>query len=346
MKLSARDAARFCNAPDLTRAGILLYGADPVEIAERRRKLVTTLLGNDDGADMRLTRMSGAELRKDGAALLDALKAQGFFGGRQVVLVDDATDGLVKVFESALSEIQSDDAFLVVTAGMLPARSKLRKLFESLGNVAAAAFYGDAPDRGAISDMLRDAGARNVDDEALRDLEALAMTLDAGTLRDLVTRVALYTLDQNEPVSSSDIAICAPGAGDAAIDEVLSVVAEGKVAEIGPLMGRLEAQGQAPTSLAISAARLFRQIHMVGSVSGGDIDGAISALRPPVFGPRRAALVRQCRIWRRDNAEAVLKLLLETDGLLRGGSGAAGYAILERAFLKIAMTAQRAGRAR
>lgn len=124
------------------------------------------------------------------------------------------------------------------------------------------------------------------------------------------------------------------------------MIAEGQVSAIGPLMSRLEAQGQAPTSLAISASRLFRQIHMVGSLSGGDIDGAVSALRPPVVGPRRAALIRQCRIWRRDNAEAVLKLLLETDGLLRGGSGAAGYAILERAFLKIAMTAQRSARSR
>lgn len=345
MKLSARDAARFCAAPDPTRAGILLYGADPVEISERRRTLVKTLLGDDDEADMRLTRMSGADLRKDGAVLLDALKAQGFFGGRQVVLVDEATDGTVKAFEAALDQIRDGDAFLVVTAGMLPARSKLRKLFESRGHVAAAAFYGDAPDRGVIGDLLRDAGARNVSDEAMRDLEALAMTLDAGAFRDLATRLALYTMDSDEAVSAEDVATCAPGAGDAAIDEVLTVIAEGKVSAIGPLMSRLEAQGQAPTSLAISAARLFRQIHLVGSVSGGDVDGAVSSLRPPVFGPRRAALIRQCRIWRRDNAEAVLKLLLETDELLRGGSGAAGYAILERAFLKIAMTAQRAARA-
>ena len=106
-------------------------------------------------------------------------------------------------------------------------------------------------------------------------------------------------------------------------------------------MARMEAQGQAPTSLAIGASRLFRQIHLVGSVGGGNVDSAIATLRPPVFGPRRAALIRQCRIWRRDNAEAVLRLLLETDAMLRGGSGAAGYAILERAFLKISMTAQK-----
>lgn len=344
MKLSARDAARFCAAPDLTRAGILLYGADPVEIAEKRRQLVSTLLGDADGADMRLTRMSGSDLRKDGAAMIDAMKAQGFFGGQQVVLVDDATDGVVKVFEAALSEAQRGDAFLVVTAGMLAARSKLRKLFESAGNAAAAAFYGDAPDRMMIEAMLKDAGAQHISEDALRDIEALAASLDAGTLRDFVTRLALYTLGQDDPVSSRDVTLCAPSAGDTEIDEILSAVAEGKTGLIGPLMSRMQAQGQAPTSLVIGASRLFRQIHLVGSVSGGDVDGAISSLRPPVFGPRRAALIRQCRIWRRDKAESVLQLLLETDGLLRGGSGAAGYAILERAFLKISMTAQQAVR--
>lgn len=344
MKLSARDAARFCTAPDLSRAGVLIYGDDAVEVTERRQKLVSTLLGSDQGADMRLTRLNGASLRKDGAALIDAMKAQGFFGGQQVVLVDDATDGLTGLFEQALAAAAPGDGFLIVTAGMLAARSKLRKLFESRGNAVAAPCYSDVVDRAAIREMLTAVGVRNVDDDALRDLEALAMTLDAGALRDLATRLSLCALDREGHVTAVDVADCAPGAGDAAVDEVLSVVAEGRVDAIGPLMARLEAQGQAPTSLAIAASRLFRQIHMVGSVGGGDVEGAIGALRPPVFGPRRAALVRQCRLWRRDNAEAVLRLLLETDGLLRGGSGAAGYAILERAFLKIAMTAQRAAR--
>ena len=52
------------------------------------------LIGPDGPGEMRLTRMSGAELRKDGSLLLDAIKAVGFFPGPRVAFVEEATDGL------------------------------------------------------------------------------------------------------------------------------------------------------------------------------------------------------------------------------------------------------------
>lgn len=343
MKLSGRDAARFAAKPDLSLSGVLIYGEDGVEVAGRRAKLVNVVLGGEDGADMRLTRLAAADVRRDPASVTDAMKARGFFAGRQVVMVEDAGDGTLPGLQAALSEATPEDAFLVVTAGVLPARSKLRKLFETAKNAAAAPCFGDAPDRGAIGDMLREAGARDVADDAMRDLEALGRALDAGAMRDLITRLALYSMDGDGPVSSADVAACAPRASDAELNEALDAVADGRAEALGPLLARLEAQGQSATGLVIAASRYFRQLHAVAAVTegGGSIDAAVGALRPPVFGSRRDALIRRCRTWRLDPAESALSLLLETDDALRGGAEAAGYAVLERAFLKLALTAQR-----
>lgn len=343
MKLSGRDAARFAAKPDLSLCGVLIYGEDGVEVAARRAKLVNVALGKEDGADMRLTRLAAAEVRRDPASVTDAVKARGFFAGRQVVVVEDAGDGTLPGLQTALAEATPDDAFLVVTAGILPARSKLRKLFEAAKNAAAAPCYGDAPDRGAISDMLREAGARDVSDDALRDLEALGRALDAGAMRDLITRLALYSIDGAGPVSPEDVAACAPRASDAELDEALDAVADGQAEALGPLLSRLEAQGQSATGLVIAASRYFRQLHAVAAVveGGGAIDAAVGSLRPPVFGPRRDALMRRCRKWRLGAVETALSILLETDDALRGGAEAAGYAVLERAFLKLALTARR-----
>lgn len=340
MKLSARDATRFVSAPDLSLCGVLIYGEDGVEVAQRRAKLTAKIA---EGDDMRLTRISANDARRDAASISDAMKAQGFFAGRQVVVLEDASDGVTPAVTAALSDATADDAFLIVTAGILPARSKLRKAFESAKNAAAAPCYGDAPDRESLRSMLVEMGAKDVTDDALRDLESLARMLDTGAVRDLATRLALYTLDEDGPITPAHIEICAPRAADAEMDEALDAIADGKAEALGPLMARLEAQGQSATSLAIAAGRYFRRLHSIAAVAetGGSIDAAVGALRPPVFGPRRDQLIRRGRKWRLSATESALQLLLETDNALRGGAEAAGFAVLERAFLKIALSARR-----
>ena len=71
---------------------MLLFGADAMRVALKRAALVEALIGAEGAAEMRLTRLAGADLRRDPAALLDAMKAVGFFPGARVVLVEEAAD--------------------------------------------------------------------------------------------------------------------------------------------------------------------------------------------------------------------------------------------------------------
>ena len=97
-----------------------------------------------------------------------------------------------------------------------------------------------------------------------------------------------------------------------------------------------------PTGLAIAAGRYFRRLHAIAAVieGGGSADAAVGALRPTVFGPRRDALIRRGRRWRLGAVETAMATIIEADNALRGGAEAAGYAVLERAFLRIALSAK------
>lgn len=347
MKLSGREAARFASSPDLSLAGVLIYGEDGVEVAARRKQIVDAALGADGEArELRLARLRGADVRKDGAAVLDAMKARGFFAGPQAALVEEATDGCADNLRAALAAASEGDAYLVVTAGVLPARSKLRKLFETAKNAAAAPCYGDAPDGDEIRRLLAAEGDPPISGDALRDLEALARILDAGAFRDLIARLALYHLDDPAPISPGDVAVCAPGAGDADMDDAIDAVIEGRTEAVGPLLARVEAQGRTATGVAIVAGRRLRTLHGLLASGGGPggLDAALRGLRPPVFGPRRDALLRAGRVWTLPMVESALKIVLEADDQLRGAANASGFAVLERAFLKLALTAARLGR--
>lgn len=339
MKLARRDAARYLASPDPARGALLLYGPDPNRIGIKRNEVVLALGGPDAEADMRLTRFAAADVRKDAAALADALRAASFFPGQRVVVLDDATDGLTETVKAALTDRADDDAFLVVTAGALPARSSLRKFFEGHPSAATIAIYADPPTREDIEAACAKAGLTNIGDGAARALVALGQSLEPGDFAQTLDKLALYVHGSTDPVTEDDIAACAPASADADVDMVLNLVAEAKIGEIGPAMRNLADQGVTPVTICIGAERHLRTLHAAVTARDG-AETALSRMRPPVFGPRRERLLRQARRWRPDRLEAALSSLVETDLALRSTSPVPPFALLERTLIRIAHMAR------
>ncbi|MEO1552012.1 MAG: DNA polymerase III subunit delta, partial [Pseudomonadota bacterium] len=97
MKTSRDEALRFLSKPDPSASGALLFGADGMRVALKRQDMLHAYLGPGAEEDMRLSRLAAADLRKEPALVIDALKAVGFFPGPRAVLVEDAGDGLAPV---------------------------------------------------------------------------------------------------------------------------------------------------------------------------------------------------------------------------------------------------------
>ncbi|QDC07802.1 DNA polymerase III subunit delta [Oceanicola sp. D3] len=336
MKLSTRDANAFFAKPT-PGPGILISGADAMRVALKRQDLLKALVGPNGEEEMRLSRLSGADLRSDPAALLDAVRGASFFPGPRAVHVEGATDGLTDVFATALSEWQEGDGMVVATAGSLKASSKLRKLFEKDPRARFVAIYDDPPSAAEIKDRLSAAGLANVEHAAMEALVALASHIDPGDLRQFIEKLSLYKLGDSAPLSEAEIAALAPATTEAGVDELLNAAAEAKRDQIGPLMQRLEGQGVNPTTLCIMAGMHFRTLHVAASDPGGPAQG-IAKMRPPVFGPRRDRMIRQAQNWGLARLERALTLLLDTDLALRSaGQTAPQMAQVERAMIRLAM---------
>ncbi|MEM9268041.1 MAG: DNA polymerase III subunit delta, partial [Pseudomonadota bacterium] len=177
MKTSRDDANRFLAKPDPRAAGALLYGMDAMRVALKRQDMLAAHLGPNAEEDMRLTRIPAAELRKEPALVIDALKAVGFFPGPRAVLVEEAADGLTPILKSALEAWADGDAMLVVTAGSLNARSSLRKLFTEHPSTKIIPIYDDPPSRATIEAELARAQLPLPDRETFQDLTTLAHAL-------------------------------------------------------------------------------------------------------------------------------------------------------------------------
>jgi DNA polymerase III subunit delta len=335
MILKGAEAARYCARPDPSRTGLLIYGADAMRVALKRQEAIAALVGPEGEAEMRLSRMSGSDLRKDASLLLDAIKAVGFFPGPRVAFVEDATDGLADVISVALAEWKPGDAVIVVTAGGLTGKSALKVLFDKHLTAVSIGLYDDPPGREEIEDALKKAGLRDIDREAMTDLNTLARVLDPGDFRQTLEKIALYKYGDPSPLTPADVAAMAPATIEAEVDDLIDAVAEARSQAIGPLFRRLEGQGVAPVTICIGALRHFRILHAAATDPQGP---GVGIQKARVNFKQKDAMGRQAGQWGVRALETAVAILLETDLTLRSASKAPGMALMERALIRIAMT--------
>lgn len=337
MKIRGADVARFCAAPPKGIVGALIFGEEPGLVAARRDTLLAALLGAQARAEMRISVLAAGTLRGDPAAVDTALRAGGFFAGRRAVVVGDATDALAPVLAAALGAAVPE-AFLLVTAGTLPARSALRKAFEAAKDAAAAPCFRDAPTRAGLSGVLRQAGIEMIGEDALDELMAIAADLDPVLVDGLAAKIALYKQHDSLPLSAADIAACAPPRGAAAVDDLLDAVSAGQPAATLAALAMLDSQGVSAVEIAIAAGRHFRQLHALAVGAEGPEAAVLARIGPP---SRRDRLAAQARHWGSTRLEAALGALHDADALLRQGGNRPAAAIIARVLLRLAIGADR-----
>ncbi|MEM6546708.1 MAG: hypothetical protein AAF713_03075 [Pseudomonadota bacterium] len=337
MKLSQSGGLKICADPRRGIVGVLLFGPEADLVALQRQSLVKAIT---DGDGMRQSRLDAADIRKDASLLETRLRERGFFPGRRSVLVERATDGLVPMIERAVAGLLPEDALLVLEAETLPTRSNLRKLFENGDALAAIAFYPGSPSRQDLIRMLAAAGVTSrLPEEIMQTLEAIAADLDTGNLTQFIEKVALNCLDGEQSLSAKALLSLAPTTGEGDVDALVAVVASGQSSQIGPILSMLWAMGLTPHAVLIRLAQHLRSLLSV--VNSVNPEQTVGRLRPPVFGPRRQAMLDQANHWAPDRLDQAIRLLHNTEATLRTPGTRPDLAIVERRLIHIAALAGR-----
>ena len=112
MKIAAGKVEPFLRRPDPKTPVVLIYGPDEGLVRERAALLIKSVL-DDPGDPFRLSDLAADQIRSDPGLLADEARALCLMGGRRVVRVRQAADGL-RAAVTTLLALETIDALVVL----------------------------------------------------------------------------------------------------------------------------------------------------------------------------------------------------------------------------------------
>ncbi len=335
MKLNAKQAESFVQSPDPKVRAVLLYGPDAGLRRERSAALLAKTV-EDPSDPFAVSELTGSQLADDPARLSDEAAALVFGGGRRFVRVRDAGDKITSVVKDFLAA-SPGEAFVVIEADDLPARSSLRKLFEGDKQAAALACYHD--DSRSLEAVVRGVFAEagvGITREAVGFL-ASQLGGDRALTRRELEKVLLFKGTDAGEVTLEDAETCVGDSALLSLDDVALATGAGNLPALERALSRSLSEGNSPISLLRAVARHFQRIHAVAG-AGGAVEDAMKRLRPPVFWKTAAAFKAQAEAWRPAQLVRVMDKLLEAEAACKR-TGAPAETLASRALLEIAANA-------
>lgn len=312
MKITANKVDGFLerNAPG--QRAVLLYGPDGGLVRERAERLMRLVV--EDAADpFRIAELTAAAVCEDPARLGDEVAAMSLIGGRRVIRVREAGDAVAELLQGVL-ETGDGDALIIVEAGNLAPRSRLRGLFEKADNAAALPCYGDegAALQSVVLNTLKTRGI-----SADRDAVAYLcdnLGSDRMVSRSELEKLALYIGDGGT-VTLADAMASVGDSAAMALEDIAFATGGGDHNALSRALARAYQEGANPVAVLRIAGRHFQRLHLAAGMvaDGAGVDQALRSLRPPVFFKRADDFRAQIMRWPLPRLATALDALSEAE---------------------------------
>jgi DNA polymerase-3 subunit delta len=338
MIVKSQDADRFVERPPKHIVAALIYGPDQGLVRERAESLVKSVVPDLSDA-FRIAELDESGLASDGARLSDEAAAIAMFGGRRVVRVRNATNGLANLLESFLDNPKGD-ALVVVEGGDLAKSAALRKVFDQADNAAGIACYTDSPRD--LSEVVRSSLKTEglaISPDALEDA-VTRLGADRGVTRRELEKLALYMHGQKR-VELEDVRAIMGDEAEARTEEACDAAGDGDMKRLDLALERLWADDVSPAQLIRTALSHFQRVLQVKLAhnNGESVDTAMKRGWPTIHFSRTASFKAQVSRWNEERLLDVCDLLLETEAQTRT-TAVPAQVVTARAFFSIAAMAR------
>ena len=318
MKLPTARISSFLSKPDPTVRVILVYGPDAGLVRERVMSLAK-LTVPDLNDPFRVASVPANSLSDDPARLHDEMASMSLGGGRRLIRLQSPNESAAGVIGKLLEDLPDADSLLLIEAGDLDKRSKLRAVCEGESPYACGIpcyVEDNAARQRTITDILNSENIRTTRDviAALADI----LPPDRLAMRSELEKFAIY-VGKNNDATIADVHATVQDAGAAELDDLVFAIGAGEAKRAAQLIDRLFAEQTAPVAILRAAQRHFVRLQWARAQmdNGLNATDAVKRLQPPVFWKFEGAMASQLRRWNRNRAEQALRRLYDAEAAVK-----------------------------
>lgn len=314
MKIPPARAESFFKNPPADLRVLLIYGPDVGAV-----KMQSDLFAKNIVADLhdpfRVAVLQSADIVADSARLYDEVATLSLGGGRRLIRVPAAEEKIALTLSKLLDDWPPADSVLLLEAGELDRRSKLRALAEGDSRaIAAVACYpeeGEARLR-LIHGWLRERNVKAAQ-EALQMLADMTPP-DRLALFSELEKLVLYAGDGGV-IGVADVLAVLGDAASSDLDFTVMAAGDGNGAALDAGLQRLHAESVAPIALLRAAQRHFTRLLETRTLidQGMNPKEAMGKLQPRVFWKFEGQFVRQAQKWSAQKLNRALAALVDAE---------------------------------
>ena len=316
MKFAGSSAARFSLKPDPNCWTALVFGEDPGVVEDTAAQLIAAWTA-DDG-EFEIITLEEDRVRREPAVLFDQLEARSLLGGDRLIRIRTSGDKLsallleaVKAGEEAPNRYA---AKLLVLAGSLKKRSKLRTEYEAGSTASALHVFAD--EVGDISKLvtssLESCGAQ-IEPAAL---QAFIGDLPGhrGLARTEIDKLVLFAHNLGRDIKLEDVRALSATAIDHAIGAIITATLDGQLADADMLLERATLAGTSPISILRAMQRdVQRMLHAHTLIAGSGDNNVGMKLRPPVWQNEWPTFRQRLSKWPPSHLARILERLFDVE---------------------------------
>ena len=261
-----------------------------------------------------------SEILKNEEKFFNTILSKSFFENEKLIIISRATDKINDIVVEIL-EKKIEDLIVILNAGILEKRSKLRSLFEKNKKTVCIPFYEDNNQTlsGIVNTFFRDKKI-NISQQLI-NLVVQRCRGDRQNLKNELEKIENFTKDKNK-INLEDLLKLTNLAENYSVSELIdSCLAKNKKRTVTILNENnysLEDCILIIRTFLIKSKRLVKLVNEIRK--NKNVDNVILSFKPPIFWKDKEIIKQQVKNWSYYNAQNLLFKINETELLIKKNS--------------------------
>ncbi len=312
MKLNANIIDTWLKNVPKSLQFFLIYGPELGQIKLIADKLVKHF-GSQE-TDLNISNISFSKIKDDISLLTDEIASTSLFGGRKIIVLDDAPAALPKGMLELLKSPRGN-AIVIFLSEELKPTSSLRKNFETLENCISIACYKD--DSTTMQKYIREyLTQKNIEFSAdIPSLLAESLPANRMLVNSEIEKLITYKEGDESPINSEDVVNVITEASEISLDELCNAIALKDPKLTQKCIEQLIQEDKNFVFVIRVLLKYFMRLFEIKASieQGASVVDAVGKLRPPVFFKQKDTLIKNCRLVSNDRIKLVLNTLLKLE---------------------------------